>query len=235
MCRPRCTPGGFECANFGAACAFEACLASCSVAPASGEPACPSVAPCDPYSGRCAAARDGRLDGEPCDIDADCKSGSCFREVGLDGTPTGALDGMCISYARAVATVMGEPVPASNCPAGAGAPGLGVQPGDLTVCYPICDDDSQCRLGYHCDRFEDPSSGVPYFTNGVCLPIDCARAGADACPGGTTCASDGVRGVCARSSADGGIDANDASLDAGDVANDARDDASTDLDADAND
>ena len=198
ICLPSCSTGGNECDRFGGACipvdgAFTTglCLPSCytSGAPA-GYPQCQEpMAMCDAYNGICATMQPtGAEDGDPCVADVDCKGGRCITEIDPLGQPSGWIGGYCLSFGRATNITEGQSVPQSNCPPNAGAvPFDGQGPGDSAPCFRTCVADSDCRAGYQCDHLTSMSGGQ-FFSNGICLPVDCSRAGMQ-CPAGYACAT----------------------------------------------
>jgi hypothetical protein len=159
---------------------------------------------CDPYTGVCGTTPStGADNGAACTQDSDCRGGRCITEVdAMTGTPSGFLGGYCLSFGVAAPLMMGAPVPPSNCPPGSGAVPLdGEAPGDSVPCLKTCSTSAECRAGYQCDHLST-SMGGAFFSNGVCLPLDCTQPGMD-CPTGTTCrtmtAMDGTPfGVCSR-------------------------------------
>ena len=196
ICAFACTSGGGECDQYGGACLVTdesthagMCVPSCFVAGAPrGYPACGSATPCDLYSGACTATpAKGAEDGDACAADADCKGRRCITEIDDTGQPTGWIGGYCLSFGRTTNIMQGDAVPQSNCPAGAGTVPLNGQgPGDWAPCFKICNANSDCRVGYQCDHLTPSMSTGNFFTNGICLPIDCAAPGA-MCPAGTQC------------------------------------------------
>jgi hypothetical protein len=218
-CVPRCAPDQDDCAPFGAVClsglpgqsiTATGCFASCDVTPPEGVPGCSAPRSCDPYVGECALSPTtfGVVNGEPCRLDSDCRSGRCVPELDnstTPATPTGFLGGYCLSVGRQIAqsawdAVVGGDLPRSNCPEGSVILPIADQSaGSPTQCWRACSADGDCRPGYHCDR---PMSGsTPLSRNGACRPVDCG-AGAS-CPEGFTCthpAGSSSAGVCARSS-----------------------------------
>jgi hypothetical protein len=142
--------------------------------------------------------------------------------VAIGPRPTGFLDGYCVSYApmpsaQAFANARGMSLPTSTCPPGSVVlPDSTTTAGAATRCLKACVSDRDCRSGYRCDR---RGTAAEDFSNGACVPIDCAAPGA-VCPSGASClraeADAGALYVgsrCVRDAADGG------------AASDARDDA----------
>ena len=197
ICLPSCSSGGGECDYYGGACipvdtAFTVglCLPSCyaSGAPA-GYPACAAPMPmCDAWNGICATMQPtGVDDGGPCRSDSDCRGGRCIAEVDETGAATGWVGGYCLSFARATNDTQGSPVPQSNCPPGAGAVPLNGQgPGDSAPCFRTCNATSDCRGGYQCDHLTPAMGTGNFFTNGICLPVDCRTSGMT-CPANYHC------------------------------------------------
>jgi len=223
ICLPACSSGGGECDQYGGGCvplddAFTmgACLPSCygpGTTPPTGYPACAAPMPmCDPYSGVCVTMQPmGAADGDPCTADGDCAGNRCITE--LDATtnePTGWVGGYCLSFARAGNLMQGQPVPPSNCPPGAGVVPLGgEQPGDLAPCFHTCNASSDCRAGYQCDHLQPAMGTGNFFSNGICLPVDCNTSGMT-CPSGYHCVtqpSDAAMppGQCEAGAADAGV------------------------------
>jgi hypothetical protein len=195
ICFPSCTSGGGQCNTVGGACTpvdstgmTLACLPSCG---ATGSPSCGSGLTCDPYGGACTnMPSTGADNGAACTADPDCRGGRCILPTdATSGTATGFLGGYCLSFGVATNVSMGAPVPQSNCPAGSGAvPINGEMPGDSVPCFKTCNATSDCRAGYQCDHLT-PSSGTgQFFSNGICLPVDCSMSGMT-CPSGTHCVS----------------------------------------------
>ena len=197
VCLPSCTSGGGECGAVGGMCVpidanatMFACLPGCfaSGAPA-GTPSCTNPLTCDPYAGICTSTPStGADNGAACAADADCRGGRCIVEVDM-GTPSGFLGGYCLSFGVSVAIMQGAPVPQGSCPTGSGAvPINGERPGDSVPCFKTCSANSDCRAGYQCDHLTPGSGTGQFFSNGICLPVDCSTAGMT-CPSGTHCVS----------------------------------------------
>ncbi len=230
VCVPACTPGGRECEPFGGACATSTagpgqCVPACFTVGAPGTPpGYPSCVPgtvCDPYRGTCGSIPSvGAESGEPCTNDSACRGNHCVTETDLAGIASGWIGGYCASLGRvpdSTAYVVGSPVPQSTCPPGSGVVPLhGESQGAVVECLKTCNVASDCRAGYQCDHRLSAMGGAPFFSNGVCVPIDCAIAGAT-CPAGYACQipsldAAAASGVCAADS-DGGV-ASDAGMDA---------------------
>ncbi len=225
MCLPTCMPGNADCDQYGGSCipadntgAVNICIWSCYTAAATnaprGYPMCPATAACDPYSGACGQMPPtGAEDGGPCAADADCKGGRCITELDSGtGEATGWVGGYCISFARQAEIIRGQPVPQGNCPTGAGVvPMNGEGPGDGATCFATCDATHPCRGGYQCDDLTPASGTGDFFSNGICLPVNCLTAGM-ACPANYHCVIVPVDGGppdgrCEASAAvDGGVD-----------------------------
>ncbi|MEI8255920.1 MAG: hypothetical protein WCJ30_09620 [Deltaproteobacteria bacterium] len=223
LCLPSCVPGAADGDQYGGYCtptdvtgAVSACIWSCfpagDVNTPTGYPTCSPATTCDVYSGACGQPPPtGVDDGGPCTADADCKGGRCVTEIdGTTGAPTGWIGGYCLSFARQSEITQGQPVPQSNCPPGAGVVPLdGQYSGDRSTCFAVCDETHLCRVGYQCDLLT-PSSGTgDFFSNGICLPVDCARTGMT-CPAGYHCEvppSDAALppGICVAGRGDAGV------------------------------
>ena len=131
---------------------------------------------------------------------------------------SGWIGGYCLSFGRVPSNstyMVGAPIPQGSCPAGAGVVPLGGElEGDEGPCLKTCDSVSDCRPGYQCDHFLSGMGGGPFFSNGVCMPVDCNVAGMT-CPAGYACVvppSDAAApaGLCGRdrdAGADAGADA----------------------------
>jgi hypothetical protein len=199
ICLPICTSGGGECDQFGGYCVpadatgqSHLCLPSCFPANATnappGFPSCASPLMCDQYSGVCSNMQPtGAENGAACVMDSDCKGGRCIAEIDDMGQPSGWVGGYCLSFGRADNIRQGAAVPTSNCPPGSGAVPLGGEgAGDSAPCFKTCMANTDCRGGYQCDHLT-PSMGTGnFFTNGICLPVDCNDAGMT-CPSGYRC------------------------------------------------
>lgn len=193
ICLWGCTSGSGDCVEHAGAC-FQTmgtssyCVPICYPAGREprGYPSCGAGLVCDPYSSTCTTSpATGAENGAPCRDGIECRGGDCLVEN--NPTPTGFLDGMCISYGVEPSPsdyVPGAPLPQGSCPDGSAViPGLASGfYGDLAICFRTCVSDGECRPGYGCTHFEVSS---PPNTDGLCIPIDCASA---PCPAGTTCA-----------------------------------------------
>lgn len=197
ICLWSCTSGTGDCVPHAGACTAdgdgrEYCTPICYPAGREppGYPPCGTGLVCDPYVGACVTTpTTGLDDGAPCRDGVECRGGGCYLETSyVTGASTGFLDGMCVSYGIIPGPeeyVDGRPIPQGSCPDGsAPMPIYGDYQGDLTVCYPTCLGDADCRSGYACTHLEGTP---PRFMTGLCLPIDCAGA---PCPAGTTCGAD---------------------------------------------
>lgn len=223
VCRPSCAlTNGDACRRYGGACApmgtSEVCVPSCSAAPGPSEPACAPSRACDPYTGDCGSMSTGADNGAPCADDVDCKGGICLRSAGY-------IDGMCASEGRESMAVAGAPVPVSNCPSGSAIVPVAGN-GALGTCRRSCASDDECRAGYRCDHGDEGGAAAPYFSNGICAPIDCARAGFG-CPADYVCAIDAGVGRCTADTSDAGTSDASESTDATDAVIDGGFDAST--------
>ncbi len=228
MCLPTCMPGNADCDQYGGSCipadatgTVNVCIWSCYTAAATnappGYPMCPATAACDPYSGACGQMPPtGAEDGGPCAADADCKGGRCITELDADtGAATGWVGGYCLSFARQADIMQGQPVPQGNCPPGAGVvPINGEGLGDGSPCFAVCDATHPCRGGYQCDHLTPASGTGNFFSNGICLPVNClSTMPGMTCPANYHCVSvpqDGgpPDGRCeANTATDGGTDA----------------------------
>jgi len=192
VCLPTCTATE-NCVTIGGMCAGgRYCVPSCGA----GSPPCATGTACDPYSVACTTQpTTGGDNGAPCTSDDQCK-GFCMSDgsIGPDGNPvSGYLGGLCVSYARAPdrsALFDGGPLPASNCPSGSvimAPPFTG--PGEMTLCFPECHADGDCRPGYACWT----TDGINTYSDGFCAPIDC-KDGVHNCPAPSACVQDS--GTC---------------------------------------
>jgi hypothetical protein len=227
-CVPACTPhGGLECDQYGATCvalgtAF-GCRPSCfppgTTPPPGYTNACAAGTTCDPNTLECTTTLStGALVGEPCMRDADCATRHCNPEIDAAGMPTGFLGGQCYAIGRLPAVSEYEtsmPIPRSNCPEHSVAIPYAASDGegDAALCLPVCESDADCmRAGYRCERYA--RDGMPGFTNGVCVPLNCADP-SQPCPSGTLCVTSSNDasmpvGVCAAGIAIGDADTSDA-------------------------
>jgi hypothetical protein len=197
-----------DCDQFGGACASLTgdaagiCLPACfstGTTPPSGWPHCGTGLMCDPnaLSGACVMTitpGGTGANGDPCMANTDCAGGICRMDTDMTtGAATGFANGYCVSEGRfdGSALMMGHPIPQSNCPAGSGAfPFSNLGQGDVTECWKTCGADTDCRQGYLCDHFQSTSTHAQFFTNGFCVPANCADTTMPhgACPSGYTCA-----------------------------------------------
>ncbi len=219
-CLPVCQPTLDNCQPWSGICfIFDAtdptrrgCFPSCYGTPPTGFPACVPGRVCDPHSGNCVippAPTTGAANGSACLTAADCAGGRCYPTMdAMTGLPNGWNNGYCFSVGRTPANadfMIGGAWPRSNCPVGSVALPAGVAPaeGDPALCVRECRMDSECRTfeGYRCFRGRNPMTGLPAFTTGGCIPVDCNMAGM-ACPAGYTCrtmtGTGGPYGVCGR-------------------------------------
>ena len=102
----------------------------------------------------------GADDGEPCQVDINCKGGTCLREV--EGYPGGYCTTLDCSQVGC------------NAPAGEVAECVSIT--NDTACFLGCADDSACREGYECI---DAASGEGYCAppRGTTTPTDPATGG----------------------------------------------------------
>lgn len=215
-----CERDGYTCVgiNQGRINAVNICVPVCTAT------SCTDGTECNHQTGRCRAADapplTGRTLGQSCVTNTDpamtpatvCQSGLCNPQIVRDsaGNPvqTGDNGGYCIS--RCIlpsgynsSTLWNEPeLPQSNCAAGGVCfPARYYAEGDLGICLPGCNSDSDCRVseGYGCRRtFRVSATRTRTFTRGYCAPIDCVMPSADAgapadggvnrnCPTGYSC------------------------------------------------
>ena len=162
------------------------CVAVCAT-----DAECGGTSQCDAYTGRCVphgmVGTAGALTGDACTGAAACRSGDC-RLATENGTATGYVQGYCQSLCRLPAGYntsnffSGDTLPAAGCVGDAvcipGGNALGLN--DLGVCLRSCTSAGDCRAGYTCAQTQQGHT----FTNGFCIPFDCAT---QACPAGSTC------------------------------------------------
>lgn len=206
-CERRCL-NGIDCGRSGYTCQGElppsggVCIAVCS-----DDAQCGAGATCDRYTGQCVtgAPSTGAMTGEACARPEDCRSGQCVAEVSADGVPTGWVGGYCVGNCilppgfNSSEFFSGEALPQGTCPGDAVClPAAGNARGDLGTCYDQCMGPGDCRPGYTCLQQIRLMSGSSSYTNGLCVPDDCART---PCPGGYVCVTvqsdNGPRNVCA--------------------------------------
>jgi hypothetical protein len=188
VCLPACSANG-NCVTLGGMCAEATyCVPSCGA----GAPQCPAGAVCDPYAAACTTSPtvDAGDNGAPCASDDQCL-GFCINDgVSIPFMPlvVGYLGGMCASYARAPdpgVLVDGGLLPTSNCPPGSViVPAYTFVAGDMILCLPACQSDSECRPGYACWM----TDGVTTYADGYCAPFNCMD-GVHHCPPPSRCAS----------------------------------------------
>ena len=204
LCRPHCPNGGGECGPAQACDLVSnlvpdrlACMPSCFTAPPAGTPACNAPLQCNAYlgTGTCdeSAAPTGRVNGEPCLTNDDCR-GVCLAEVEM-GESTGDVDGYCASFGRLpdpAGYAGGSPLLQSNCPMGSVVIPLNNNTdteGDAGICLRSCATLADCRRGYGCFYFE--ITGTRSST-GFCDAINCvsepwASMPNHRCPAGFAC------------------------------------------------
>lgn len=215
ICVPACASGDDACVRHGGACTVpttgqRVCLPACFVpgtpGTPSGYPMCVPGTACDVFRGSCVTSPSvGADNGAACTVDAECRGGYCEREQDpATHASAGWIGGYCFSLGRVpdrAEYVVGSPVPQSNCPPGSGiAPAHGELATSLTLCLKTCEAPSDCRPGYACDHRLSAMGGAPFFSNGVCVPVDCSIAGA-MCPSGYACTTSDLdaasfTGVC---------------------------------------
>jgi len=195
-CERRCL-NGLDCRRPEYTCAGELppsggfCIGVCS-----SDEDCGGDAVCDPYTAVCAdsVVEVGAVTGEPCaDSDA-CRSGQCQPEEDAAGLPTGWVGGYCLSTCilprgyNPNSFYDGDAFPNGGCPGTAvclPADFANTAMRDLGRCYSECVEDTDCRGGYTClKEFALSSGGTSVYSNGICVPHDCATEG---CPDGYTC------------------------------------------------
>jgi hypothetical protein len=223
-CQRRCT-NGYDCEREGYVCTGNydpgTGAGACSGVCGEGLPECGAGAECNAQSGYCVAAGTvpgGNLQGDWCNMETDCASGSCAAPFN-GATPTGFNGGYCFGfcvldqgwntstlYGRPDCgdTAMGQPpcdLPGGSCPGDSVCfPYVSFTERDLGICLDGCVDDSDCRTAeaYYCQRTWAVAGGTRTFANGVCQPINCMSS---PCPDGYTCrtirTTRGTNYVCA--------------------------------------
>lgn len=209
-CELRCL-NGLDCGRDGWTClpsfgdGSGACIPVCE-----SDDQCGNGASCNVYTGECttdAIPTTGATVGQTCADDDACRSGSCAVEINQAGDPTGFLGGYCVGNCILPAGYNtntfydGDALPNAGCPDdGVCLPrsfGAASQ-FDLGTCYGQCMGDGDCRPGYTCRQEFSAGGGNFTYTNGICLPINCATT---ACPTGYECVTlnpgtDNERNVC---------------------------------------
>jgi hypothetical protein len=210
-CERRCL-NGLDCGRTAYTCAdSQAAAGGVCIAVCSSDADCGDGTHCNTYSGECVEGEvptTGALTGEPCDSNADCRSGQCATEIDPNGVPTGWVQGYCIGNCiippgfNSNNFFSGDMLPQGTCPGDAVClPGQGQANGDLGTCYDQCMSDADCRDGYGClQDIQLASGGAASYPNGLCVPKACNPA-ADDCPSGYECVTvndaNGARQVCA--------------------------------------
>ena len=199
FCEYRCLNGA-DCGRDSYTCvgSFDSMGAGTCVGVCSADEDCGGTAECNVWSGNCVAAgevpADGSETGGECTEDADCKSNDCLQPYAPGFS--GWVDGYCLGYCilpvgyNTNTFYDGETLPQATCAGdsicwpGAGSYGRG----DLGVCLDGCTTDADCREddAFYCLKSIELAGGTSTYTNGVCLPLDCADR---ACPTGFTCQS----------------------------------------------
>lgn len=208
-CERRCL-NGIDCGREAYSCLGElppsggVCVAVCST-----DEQCGDGFACDVYTAQCVEGEPptaGALTGEACADDDGCRSAQCVPEVNEAGVPTGWVGGYCLgncvvpSGYNTSDFFSGDALPQGTCPGDAVCwPANGMARGDLGTCYDQCMGAGDCRPGYRCLQDIQLQTRVVSYTNGICVPDDCASAG---CPTGYSCVTvtggDGeARNVCA--------------------------------------
>ncbi len=232
-CIPRCTTvsdcrEGYQCQGITGrddrAC-FPFCTADSQCAPMT----------CNTWARTCRSV-DTRLaeNGAPCEASAECRSNRCTREINTDGTPSGNLDGICISLCTVPAdsAYAGSTLPRSDCPMNSVCPrDSTTMAGGIGICRVECRTNDNCRPGYICVHPSRPGADAGTYENGYCAAMNCHYM-TQMCPPIATCrttrtddAGVATSGICVRNDTDGGdatVDAtsdatSDAASDAGDV------------------
>jgi hypothetical protein len=174
------------------------------------------------------AAPASRADGEGCHCDQDCKSdatgGFCYSEADY-AYPHGycygecKLDNDCGEHAACQGGRC-RPRCAANVDCGAGQSCWSVRDDKLTVCFPFCDENTDCESG-NCNIYSNTCLASAEEPTGAGLNAECAENGecrsnycvkgkcqtgcdveAPHCPEGGMC----VKKVCVNASLDGGAD-----------------------------
>ncbi len=205
-CERRCL-NGIDCGREAYTCAGElppsggVCIGVCST-----DAHCGDGTRCNVYSGQCVStAPTGAVTGETCAAPEDCQSGQCIPEVNDAGVPTGWVGGYCTGNCilppgfNSSEFFSGDALPQGTCAGDAVClPAEGNARGDLGTCYDQCMGPGDCRPGYTCLQRIPLQMGASVYSNGLCVPDDCART---PCPSGYQCVtvqeSSGPRNVCA--------------------------------------
>lgn len=153
---------------------------------------CGGTSECNVHSASCVPAgtvpATGGIAGEACADESACRSGFCIEET-RGATANGFLGGMCVGNCvlppgyNSSNFFIEDTLPSGTCP----DEDICFPNGSLTqreagLCLDACLASTDCRPGYECTKdFQGKT-----FTNGVCLPIDCA---VEDCPAGSTCQS----------------------------------------------
>lgn len=163
--------------------------ATCQVLPTGcSDASCAAGTRCNAWTGRCEpdsspSPPPGRDNGEPCTVDADCRSATgvgaalvpaCTRNDGR------WMGGYCLSYCNMPpGGFWTNPLSRSNCPVGSVClPAFQLPSGEkFGGCARECRTDSDCRVaeGYYCRRTFWYKGAT--FSNGYCAPVHCRSRG----------------------------------------------------------
>ena len=193
-CERRCL-NGIDCGRNGYTCVgqFPPAGAGMCIGVCLSDDDCSRGEVCSAESGRCVTSlpTTGGGIGAPCAANADCRSNECITEINAGGYPSGFPGGYCVTRCILPAGYNGNTyfsgpaLPQGGCVGGAICiPSRSFAEGDPGICVDECDVPSDCPLSDCVKDFPLASGDTATFTNGVCLPIDCA---VDECPAGTTC------------------------------------------------